>query len=573
MCGIAGILGAGIKEHEMNLMLKTIQHRGPDSSGIYRDKGFAVLGHNRLSIIDLNKHANQPFSDNSGRYHLSFNGEIYNYKELKSEIGTKYSFRTNSDTEVLLAAFIIYGKDCLNKLNGMFSFAIWDSLDKKMFAARDRFGVKPFYYHKGSSKFVFASEIKAIRTVKPADPNKRVWANYFCFGSNGLPWETFFEGIEQLPAGHFIEYIEGQLSIRKWYDFPDRIKSLAPEFCKSDIKEQYLSILKESLRLRFRADVEVGFNISGGIDSSLLLSLVNAHHKNIKITAFSFYTGDQRYDELPWVEKMISQTGNPLEKVKLLPEEVPEYAQLIANFQEEPFGGVPTIAYAKIFEKARDLGVKVLLDGQGMDEQWAGYDYYNKKDFSLVQGTGKSKSFKSYVLEKEFQEFSEKPHYPEPFTDKLQNLQFRDLFYTKLPRALRFNDRISMAYSTELREPFLDYRLVELAFSLPVSLKIKGGVQKYLLREIIKDYVPDKISAAPKRALQTPQREWLGNELSGFVQGSLSSLKTSTFSSWFDHDKIMGELRKYQAGEKSNSFFLWQWINASLIATNIKEDV
>jgi asparagine synthase (glutamine-hydrolysing) len=566
MCGIAGIIGEGIEKSEIDRMLVSISHRGPDARGIYCDRGYAVLGHNRLSIIDLSHAGNQPFSDPTGRYHLSFNGEIYNYRELKLEIGSRYTFKTNSDTEVLLAAFIIYGKNCLEKLNGMFAFAIWDSREKKIFAARDRFGVKPFYYSECRSKLIFASEIKAIRSIRSSGPNAKVWSNYFCFGSYGSPDESFYKNINQLPAGHYIEYKGFSLTIQRWYDFPTRIKDISNNYSIGEIKEKYLKLLLDSIRLRFRADVEVGFNISGGVDSSLLLALVNNFKSNQKVKAFTFYTGDKQYDELPWVEKMIGLTGNPLEKIKLSSDEVPQLSKLLSDIQEEPFGGIPTIAYSKIFEKAKQSGLKVLMDGQGMDEQWAGYDYYNSLVDQVIQGTGKSGSFRPDVLNSGFQDLAKKPEYPTPFESSLQNLQYRDLFYTKLPRALRFNDRISMAFSTELREPFLDYRLVELAFSLQDSLKINKGVQKYLLREIIKDFVPDKISEAPKRVLQTPQREWLGCELKVFVDENLARLENSCFQSWFDHDLIQKEWRNYKNGENSNSFFLWQWINASLIS-------
>ncbi|MCM4154688.1 asparagine synthase (glutamine-hydrolyzing) [Gramella sp. AN32] len=568
MCGIAGIISSFDRKETLKKMLELQRHRGPDNTGDYIDRGYAFLGHNRLSIIDLSDAANQPFSDNSSRYHLTFNGEIYNYKELKAEIGSKYIFRTNSDTEVLLASFIIYGKKCLEKLNGMFSFAIWDTKEKSLFAARDRFGVKPFYYSEAAEEFYFASEIKAIRSIKWARPNEKVWVNYFCFGSYGAPSETFYEDIAQLPAGYFIEYKNSNLDIKKWYDFPERIKNLSDNYSTSQIKEKYLELLIDSVRLRFRADVQVGFNISGGVDSSLLLSLVNDYRSNKKIRAFTFYTGDERYDELPWVEEMIKQTGNPLEKVQLRVDEVPKYAKLLSDLQEEPFGGIPTIAYSKIFEKAQQLNIKVLMDGQGMDEQWAGYDYYTSQSEQVIQGAGKDSSFKTNVLNKDFISYARKPEYSAPFESRLKNVQYRDLFYTKLPRALRFNDRISMAFSTELREPFLDYRLVELAFSLGDNYKIQGGTHKYLLREIIKEFIPDKISEAPKRALQTPQREWLGNELTDFVNESLAQLERSDFQSWFDHDLIQKEWRQYKNGKKNNSFFLWQWINTSLIASS-----
>lgn len=567
MCGIAGIVGAEIKNGEVDLMLNTISHRGPDARGIYKDEGFAILGHNRLSIIDLSHAADQPFSDPSGRFYLTFNGEIYNYKELKNEIGSRYAFNTSSDTEVLLAAFLIYGKNCLEKLRGMFSFAIWDNKEKYLFAARDRFGVKPFYFLH-AKEFIFASEIKAIKEIRSVSPNLKTWANYFDHGSYGMPSKTFYQDIEQLPSGHYLELKDGKRKIERWYDFQERISLIKETYSETEIKANYLILLKESINFRSRADVELGFNLSGGLDSSLLLALVNKNKDSEKIKAFTFYTGNANYDELPWVEDMIAQTKNPLEKVKLSPEEVPDYARIISGFQDEPYGGIPTIAYAKIFEKASNTGIKVLLDGQGMDEQWAGYDYYSSGFGKTIQGTGKSNSFKQNALCADFINLAEKQEFPTPFSSRLQNIQYRDLFYTKLPRALRFNDRISMAYSTELREPFLDHLLVEYAFALTEEMKIRNGVHKYLLREAIKEFVPFKITEAPKRALQTPQREWFAEELKEFVDQKLGDLERCTVKDWFDFKTIHKEWEAYQNGDSKNSFFLWQWINASLLLAN-----
>ncbi|AVR43822.1 asparagine synthase (glutamine-hydrolyzing) [Christiangramia fulva] len=565
MCGIAGIIGTNYNKEDLEKMLESIKHRGPDASGIYQN-GDCLLGHNRLSIIDLSTNANQPFSDTTGRFQLIFNGEIYNYKELKAEIGDRYNFRTSSDTEVLLASYIIFGKDCLEKLNGMFAFAIWDKKKKELFAARDRFGVKPFYYYKDAESFIFASEIKAIHRFVEKNPDEKTWANYFCYGSYGSPETTFYKDIFQLQAGYYLEFKDGKLQKHQWYDFEKRIKEIPSDHgSDSEVKRKYLALLEDSIKLRFRADVEVGFNLSGGVDSSLLLALVNHLHPTHNIKAYTFYTGDERYDELPWVEKMIKRTGNSLEKVKLSPEEVPELSERISFYQDEPYGGIPTLAYSKIFQKASKDGVKVLLDGQGMDEQWAGYDYYGRATNELIQGSGNVSPLRTGVLNKGFMKLAEKPQYPELFSSVIQNLQYRDLFNTKLPRALRFNDRISMAYSTELREPFLDYRLVEMAFALPDQMKIRGGVHKYMLREIVKEYVPFEIAEAPKRALQTPQREWLGEELRGFVNQGIEKLLNSEFSNWFDSKALRKEWEAYQNGKQENSFYVWQWVNLGLL--------
>ena len=559
MCGIAGIIG-DYKELQLNAMLTSQQHRGPDATGTYFDKKLAALGHNRLAIIDLSSKSNQPFIDNSGRYVIVFNGEIYNYIELKTELQNRYDFKTESDTEVLLAAFMVYGEGCLEKLNGMFSFSIWDQQEKKLFAARDRFGVKPFYYSIKNNSFYFSSEIKALQAAGfPKEANEKVWANYFAYGSYGMPDETFWDGIAQLPGGHFLEYENQNLILKKWYFFEDEVAKQSKDLTFLQAKEHYAELLKDSIKLRFRADVPVGFNISGGLDSSVLLALVNLREDNSKINAYTFYTNNPDYDELAWVEQMIAKTHNPLTKVLLQAEEVPDLAKKMAWQQDEPYAGIPTLAYAKIFDQARKDGVMVLLDGQGMDEQWAGYDYYTLKNEATIQGVQGS-PYKTNLLSATFLEKAEKPIYPKPFDDEILNKQYRDLFYTKIPRALRFNDRISMAFSTELREPFLDYRLVEFAFSLPLDFKIRNGETKYMLREIASQYLVADLVFTPKRPLQTPQREWLADELKEWVRQCFEVIEKSSYSNWFDKKALEKELQLYLKGNIQSSFHIWQYI-------------
>ena len=564
MCGIAGIVGIDLKESSLDRMLQVQQHRGPDFTGIWKsDNG--ILGHNRLSIVDLSENANQPFISDNQRYILIFNGEIYNYIELRNQL-SNYNFKTNSDTEVLLAAYIKWGNDCLHKLNGMFAFAIWDTKNNTLFAARDRFGVKPFYYHQSANLFYFSSEIKALHAAGISKkPNEIVWASYLAFGSYGLPNETFWEDIWQLPAGHYLTYQNQNLEINKWYYFEKEILKYQKVESFEKVKKKYKSLLKDSVKLRFRADVNVGFNISGGLDSSALLAFVNQIEGKENIKAYTFYTGDKRYDELPWVEEMIGLTKNPLQKVLLKPNEtIASKIDFISHIQDEPFGGIPTIAYSEIFKQARKDNVLVLLDGQGMDEQLAGYDYYTKNGDSTIQGVNSS-PFRSNVLSKGFLKLAKKPTYPEPFKNRMLDMQYRDLFYTKIPRALRFNDRISMAYSTELREPFLDYRLVEYAFAQPLAFKINKRTQKYLLRKIVSELVSNTISYTPKRPLQTPQREWLGNELKDYVIENLNKLKASEYTKWFNFEVLDNEWEKYLKGDNESSFHIWQWVNSSKV--------
>ncbi|MCF6294169.1 MAG: asparagine synthase (glutamine-hydrolyzing) [Flavobacteriaceae bacterium] len=566
MCGIAGFVGQDNYKIPLQAMLQLQQHRGPDFTGTYFDEDYAALGHNRLSIIDHGQQSNQPFVDNSKRYYLTFNGEIYNYKELKEELKHQYEFKTNSDTEVLLATYIIYGNSCLQKLNGMFAFAIWDSTTKKLFAARDRFGVKPFYYSYNNKTFVFASEIKTIfNSGIERKANAQVWANYFSFGSYGQPNQTFWKNIHQLAGGHYLELVDNKLNIVKWYDFVEAINNQNVISSYQEAKEMYSKLLLEAIKFRFRADVPVGFNLSGGLDSSALLALVNISQNNTEdIEAFTFYTNDEKYDELPWVEQMINSYKNPLNKVLLSSSEVQDSARFISDVQDEPFGGIPTLAYAKIFKQSANKGIKVLLDGQGMDEQLAGYDYYTLNNESTIQGI-KNNPFKNNMLSKEFLKESSKPDFETPFDNSIQNLQYRDLFYTKIPRALRFNDRVSMAYSTELREPFLDYKLVEFAFGLPLEYKIKDGKNKRILRDVISKFIPNEVSYAPKRPLQTPQREWLANELKEFVSNHITAIKSGNYKGWFNESEIDYEWKLYLNGDRQSSFHIWQLVNFSLL--------
>lgn len=568
MCGIAGIIGNNANKATLSRMLDSQKHRGPDALGEYFDDGFAALGHNRLSIIDLSECANQPFFDVSQRYAMVFNGEIYNYIELREKLKDQYTFTTQSDTEVLIAAYIAWGKDCLKELNGMFSIAIWDSKDKTFFAVRDRFGVKPFNYTIENGAMYFASEIKAIHAagIEKA-PDEKVWASYMAYGSYGNPDETFWKDIKQLPAGHWLEFNNGELKTGQWYDFVAEVKKQPQDLSYEDSKTHYISLLKDSIMLRFRADVEVGFNISGGLDSSVLLAMVNDFAKGASnINAYTFYSNNPDYDELPWVEMMISNTDNPLHKILLEADEIPRLAKKIAFHEDEPYGGIPTLAYAKLFSAARKDGVTVLLDGQGMDEQWAGYDYYIKPGDAIIQGVADS-PFRTEVLSPSFMALAEKPVYPKPFNDDMLDKQYRDLFYTKIPRALRFNDRVSMASSTELREPFLDYRMVEFAFSRPADFKIKDGVRKWLLRDIASEYLSGSLVFAPKRPLQTPQREWLGGELKDFVTKSIEGIKQSGCNHWFDFEELENQWQQYLAGDNQSAFHIWQWVSVAMNCT------
>ena len=563
MCGIAGIISGKNREKELDAMLKLQHHRGPDFTGKWLGDG-AYMGHNRLSIIDLEAHSNQPFVSEDGRYILSFNGEIYNYIEIKQEL-KGYNFKTEGDTEVLLAAYEKWGHDCLAKFRGMFAFAIWDVKNQSLFAARDRFGVKPFHYAIKDADFIFSSEIKAILGTDLIDRewNKKVWANYLSFAQYNMERDTFYDNIWQLEPGHFLTWKNGELRTEKYYDFEKRL-NFEQWLGKTDddIKDIVKAKLQECIALRLRADVKRGFNLSGGVDSTLLFSLIKDKLPPESTEAFTFYCNNGDYDELEWVNQILGDTDYSWTKCLVEKDGFTDYAQKIQWHEDEPFAGLATMAYARTFEEARKKNYTVVLDGSGMDEQIGGYDYYYNQSDSLVQGSSSS-PVRRHAINKDFVQQAKKYNYREPFNNELLNLQYRDLFHTKLPRDLRMTDRISMAFSTEMREPFMDHELIEMCFSLPYEYKFREGQRKWLMRQIVKDYVQKPLVDAPKRPIQTPQREWLSHDFKDWV--SDISHKGMDKTNWLIKDEVDKELKHFFEKDNSNSFYIWQWVTIGLL--------
>jgi len=571
MCGITGMAGKGVEVARIDAMVASQSHRGPDFNNTFTDREAGIaLGHNRLSIIDLSAAGRQPMQDRSGRYWLVFNGEIYNYLELRQALQSQYTFQTETDSEVLLASYLTWGTACLDKLIGMFAFAIWDNVARKLFAARDRFGVKPFNYHLDSEgNVIFASEIKVIHAAGLArEPHLETWATYLGHGYYDHQPQTFWDGVQTLSPGHYLVWQDQSLTVSRWYDLPERVGETTDERLGEAVFEEYQALLEETIRLRFRSDVPVGINLSGGLDSSLLLALIkNAGIDQSGVRAFTFTCGDPRYDEWPWVKDMLAHTNHPAEICQLDADAVPALSQSVHRHQDEPFGGLPTLAYAHLFERAKSQGVTVLLDGQGMDEQWAGYDYYRKLTgpgpAPIIQGSQQS-PIRPNCLRPEFLAHAAAFQLPPHFKNPLRNRQYRDIRYTKIPRALRFNDRVSMRASRELREPFLDHRLVELALRQPDTRKIQGDIGKWFLRRIANRLIPFNLVEAPKRPLQTPQREWLRGPLAGWVEQCMDrALKVQP--EWLDRDAMKREWQAFQAEECDNSFFIWQWIGIAEI--------
>ena len=595
VCGLCGISGpqanAEASRRRVAAMSLALEHRGPDDSGDVALQGFCA-SFRRLSIIDLSPTGHQPMR--RGPLTMLFNGEVYNHLELRSDLEAHgATFVGSSDSEVLLVAFEQWGSACLDRLLGMFAIAIWDERDRSLFLARDRFGVKPLYLApiddgELPTSIAFASEIGALQAAGLGrEPDQETWARYLTDGAAERGRRTFWRGIERLGAGEMATFKDGVLKRSVWYDLEHLLESqLEPgdafdDRSDADVSAEFVDLLEDAVRLRFRADVPVGINLSGGLDSSLLLALVGRTQGAAlnDINAFTFITGDDRYDELPWVEGMLKHAphahSHPHHPVRLSPQDVPRLAPSVAASQGEPAGGLPTLAYAKLFESARELGVKVLLDGQGVDETWAGYDYYQRllnADSTATNGAMLQGSVSPSTR-------------PEAMTAELRTLastsrvavgdgaglkersalvarQLFDIQHGKLPRALRYNDRVSMRSSVELREPFLDHRLVELGLRQPPERKIKEGVGKALPREVAQSLLPSEVRLAPKRALQTPQREWLRGELSEWARAQIEAALETGF---LDRQAAESEWERFARGEGDNAFFVWQWIDLGLL--------
>ena len=333
MCGIAGICGTEWARHQLFAMRDRQRHRGPDANGAYlAPSGTAGLAHNRLSIIDLSDAGRQPMSSDDGNLWLVFNGEIYNYVELKQELAD-YPFRSNTDSEVILAAYQRWGAACLDRMVGMFAFAIWDDASRRLFVARDRFGIKPLYFHLGQNgTLLFASEIGALHAAGvPREPDAATWATYLTYGISDYSNRTFCKGIESLPPGHTLVWQAGSLEVSCWYDLADRVGPEIDTRDESRVREEYLALLEESVRLRFRADVPVGINLSGGLDSSTLLALVQRvqgdGQRRSRRSPSSPAT--PRTTSFPGCEQMLRRTRHPSIVCELPARDVPALAESV----------------------------------------------------------------------------------------------------------------------------------------------------------------------------------------------------------------------------------------------------
>ncbi len=567
MCGIAGYFDASVSDGNLilDLMSRELFHRGPDASGKFIHGGVGLC-HRRLSIIDLSEEANQPMYSKCGRYAIIFNGEIYNFKEIKSKINAE--FVTNSDTEVILEAFIRFGSDCVNLFNGMFAFVILDKETKVLHLFRDRIGVKPLYYFLKNAKFYFASELKSLLKIKAVREsvsiNPEAINSFLHLGYIPQPLSVYSE-INKFPAASFATFNGRELQIQKYWNVYEKIKNNKISdlnTAKADLDE----LLNDSVKLRLISDVPYGVFLSGGIDSALVAS-VAAKHVPAALNTFTIGFENSKQDESIFAAQIAKRLGanhtthllGPVEAIKMILDGM--------DIFDEPFADssfLPTMLVSKLAGK----NVKMVLSGDGGDELFHGYGVYNwvkrinnpllkvsrpllLRLLKLYGNRGRrvaglldfplTGSLRSHLFSQEQYLFSQKEiekllkpskvrsYFVEDESNisnqnisEVEKQALFDLQYYLRDDLLVKVDRASMLYSLECRLPLLDYRIVEYVLNISPSLKIKGNTFKYIEKQLLFDYLPETLFNRPKQGFSIPLKRWLKTDLKYLINDYLN---------------------------------------------------
>ncbi|WP_300156608.1 asparagine synthase (glutamine-hydrolyzing) [Solidesulfovibrio sp.] len=557
MCGICGVFAPGRIRPDHGALVRAqndiMRHRGPDAAGVFAD-AHCVLGHRRLAIIDLSDDGRQPFASPDGRYQMVFNGEIFNYIELREELAAKgRRFATRTDTEVLLAAYEAWGADCLPRLNGMFAFALYDSRDRTLFLARDRFGVKPLYYVLQDGILHFASEIRALLALPglSREVDRQSLFDYLAFNRTDIHDETFLTAVRRLPKGcRALCDAAGGLSVRTWWS-PLPFLEHPVEDTEAGHARAVAELAADAARLRLRSDVPVGSSLSGGLDSSILVGLlhdvIGAPNPYHCFTAV--YPGDS-VDEARYVDALAARYPFVSHRVTPTAEEALADLPAFVRAADEPTTNPSFYAQYRVMRLARETGVVVVLDGQGADEVFAGYQYFHGFNLSGLLRRGRigqfAGEFAAVLARRQHASglgalaFSLLPEAGRalalgralPFLGRdffaagygesriaREFFRARDLnhslalhFQYKLEHLLRLEDRNSMAFSLEARVPYLDYRLVERLLATPADLKIRGGQTKYLQRLALgRHTAPEILARTDKLGFATPEARWMAS--------------------------------------------------------------
>jgi asparagine synthase (glutamine-hydrolysing) len=623
MCGIYASLGFEPDPTRIDL----VSHRGPDGRGwrvFDTTRGPLAFGHRRLSIIDLDERAAQPLAVTDERYWIVFNGEIYNYLELREELRAKgVTFRTESDSEVLLQAYATWGEAALDRFLGMFAFVIWDAREQKLFAARDRFGIKPLFYVNSGQGLAFGSEIKQVLDL-PGGERRINMARAWDFMSSGLTDhtdETMFEGVRQLRAGQCVtldlaKWRPGEaLPARRYYDIP---RTPAAPLSAQQAAEKFRELFFDSVKLHLRSDVPVGACLSGGLDSSAIVSVMDRllGDGSAGLHTFSACFPNKEVDEKPFMEEVARHTRSTPHYLYPKPDDALDLAEKITWHQDEPYGSTSIFAQWSVFEGAKNAGIKVMLDGQGADEQLAGYHssfYYYAQSLirerrvfeyahmiadrarrhglnpaeQLVNTLGARMPARLRALVRPLRVDQTGDNWMRGDIDAhapksgsaLGEVQERDgvgeltdigrlclVFMTgvSLPMLLRYEDRDSMAHSIEARVPFLDHRLVDFTIGLWDRHKIEGGDTKRVMRQGLKGVLPEKVRQRhDKLGFATPELTWFRGALKPRVREGVEET-LALYPGLFDAAETRALLDATLEHGKNSGFTLWRILNFGL---------
>lgn len=635
MCGIFGWHTTSTEDYSVSIdrakkIFVALAHRGPNDRGcvVFNRQGEAigdesslfackqdapafVLGHTRLSIIDLSMAGHQPMVSPDGRFYLTFNGEIYNYIELRKEIQAEgYQFRTNTDSEVLLAALSIWGcnRECLLRLDGMFAFALYDVQRRQIFCARDFFGIKPLYYVNTEKGWAFASELPALFHIpvimRKVDP--LVLYNYLLYGRINSGDECIIKNVRQLPAAHFlkIDLAENKISESKRYW---KVELPEPDIVPfSGAVEKVRHLFLQSVRRQLRSDVPLGFALSGGLDSSAITCAAHYIEPELPLSTFSFFADDPSLDEERWVDEIVRVTGSTRHFVRVKASDLVRDLDDLILSQGEPFASTSLYAQYRVFKLAFDVGVVVMLDGQGADEMLAGYQGYPierlqtlraREGFSAElqfylncrkwpgRGSGQvllnilstripgfGRLFNALtrgsapvdaINHQVFEELAAATFLPWreaewKSIDEMRVTMANMLSSHGLPSLLRHGDRNSMRFSIESRVPFCTRELAEYLFSLPEDyLLSRDGFTKHVFREAMRGIVPDQIVyRKDKIGFVTPEKMWL-SEINHWVRDTFSSSR----SAFIDSNNALGEWDMVMSGRTNYTQKFWRQLN------------
>ena len=611
MCGIAGIvdLGKSPSVQDIEAMIAEVAYRGPDGAGqaCLADSGVA-LGHRRLSILDLSEAGRQPMASRDGRFWVVYNGEIYNYLEIRRELeAAGHAFHSTSDTEVLLCAYEHWGAACLDRFMGMYAFAIWDSHRKELFAARDRLGIKPFYYRETPEGIVFASEIKSILAVQkaPQQIDTSLIDVYMDFGY--VPGEdTLHKGIKRLLPGHVLTWRDKRTRVSRYWDLDFGGRS---DQATADPAEKIRTLLQESIALHLRSDVPLGVFLSGGLDSSAVVALLSPRvSSGLKTFSIAYDFGPQ-YDETSYAREVAAAFSTDHCEVRMTPGQFMNFVPDYIRHMDEPVSDPAAISLYYVSKLAREH-VVVCLSGEGADELFAGYSFYVynlamekarricgaglfRGLSGLIGGIGRLAKFRKYLdlasrpLEQRYRgvsgyESGKKLRlYSGGFAASaaegnpgcrsfIEGLFSRSRSWDPLSRMLYFDtktwlvddllikaDRMSMANSIELRVPFLDHRLVEQAALLPSREKIRNSRTKVILKRIMQDRLPQRIISRRKMGFPTPLETMFRGELFDYAHATLLSPR-ATGRGYFDPAAVERLLRDHRSGKAANHREIWQ---------------